>query len=331
MQKASFSMLWIDKEKLLKELKKLNPKKVGVQFPEGLKSKAMEIADLLDYEVYIYGGNTYGACDVADEEMSFCDCLVHFGHAEIPMKFVIPVIFMEVYDNIDLIPSLEKNLDFLEKKGKNIGLTTTVQHILELKNAERFLKNRGFNIYIGKGTRRIKYDGQILGCNFSVCKSIEDKVDYFLYIGTGYFHPLGITLNTKKKVVAIDPYTGKIVDMENEKTKLLKKRYAVIEKAKEAERFGVIVSTKKGQFRMKEALNIKKDLEKIGKKAYILITGEIYPEKFRGFNFDACVISACPRIAIDDQPRYEKPILTVTEVSLLKETGEYRFDEIGGI
>lgn len=324
-------MLQIDKEKLLEELRKLNPKKVGLQFPEGLKSKAIEIADMLDYEVFIYGGNTYGACDVADEELSFCDCLIHFGHAEIPLKFKIPVIFMEVFDDIDLVPSLKKNLDHLEKKGKNIGLTTTVQHIPQLKNAESFLKSSGFNVYIGKGTERIKYDGQVLGCNFSVCTNIEDKVDYFLYIGTGYFHPLGITLNTGKEVFLIDPYTKKIENLEHEKTKLLKKRYAVIEKAKDAEKFGLIVSTRKGQYRMKEALYIKKELENLGKKAYIFLTREISPEELRGFNMDAYVICACPRIAIDDQSRYEKPILTVSEVSLISQTKEYEFDVIGGI
>ncbi|MCK4309988.1 MAG: diphthamide biosynthesis enzyme Dph2 [Methanomicrobia archaeon] len=323
-------MLQIDREKLLKELRKLNPKKVGLQFPEGLKSQALEIADLLDYEVYIYGGNTYGACDVADEELRFCDCLVHFGHAEIPLKFAIPVLFVEVFDDIDLVPSLKKNLDYLEKKGKKIGLATTVQHIPQLKNAESFLRSSGFNVYIGEGTERIKYEGQVLGCNFSVCTSIEDKVNYFLYVGTGYFHPLGISLNTGKEVFLIDPYAKKIENLEHEKAKLLKKRYALIEKAKSAEKFGLIVSTRKGQFRMKEALCAKKEMEKLGKKAYIFLTREISPEKLRGFDLDAYVICACPRIAIDDQLRYDVPVLTVSEVSLMSRSREYEFDVIGG-
>jgi 2-(3-amino-3-carboxypropyl)histidine synthase len=324
-------MLRIDKKKLLRELEKLHPKKVGLQFPEGLKSRAADIADLLEYEIYVYGGSTYGACDVADEEMRFCDCLVHFGHAPIPLEFAVPVIFMEVFDDIDLIPSLRKNQEYLEKRGKNIGLATTVQHILELENVETFLKTHGFNVYRGKGSERVLYDGQVLGCNFSVCTSIEDEVDYFLYIGTGQFHPLGISLSTSKSVLALDPYTEQITDMRHEKMTLLKKRYALIEKARGAKKFGLVVSTKKGQFRMKEALEIKKKLHKMGKRAYLLLTREITPESLQGFNLDVYVICACPRIALDDQARYERPVLTLSEVTLMDTSAEYRIDEIGGM
>ncbi len=323
-------MLQIDKKKLLQKLEPLHPKKVGLQFPEGLKSRAAEIADLLEYDVYIYGGNTYGACDIADEEMGFCDCLVHFGHAEIPLETEIPVIFMEVFDDIDLIPALKKNIRYLREKGTNIGLATTVQHIPQLQEAENFLREKGFNVYREKGTSRVRYRGQVLGCNFSTCTSVENKVDYFLYVGTGYFHPLGIGLNTKKRVFLIDPYTQRIEDLEQKKTNLLKKRYAVIEKAKSAEKFGLIVSTRKGQFRMKEALEIKKQLKKENKRAYIFLTREITPESLEGFDIDAYVICACPRIAIDDQSRYKKPALTVREVSLINKSNEYTFDEIGG-
>ncbi|MEA1994013.1 MAG: diphthamide biosynthesis enzyme Dph2 [Euryarchaeota archaeon] len=324
-------MLRIDREKLLRELKKLNPEKVGLQFPEGLKSRAPEIADSLNYDTYLYGGNTYGACDVADKDMSFCDCLVHFGHAEMPLEFEIPVIFMEVFDDIDLIPSLRENLEYLQEKGRHIGLATTVQHIPQLKAAETFLKTNGFNVYRGKGTERVRYDAQVLGCNFSVCKNIEENVDYFLYLGTGTFHPLGIGLSTEKEVVVIDPYTKKLKNIEDEKIILLKKRYALIEKAKDAERYGLIISTRKGQFRIKEALSIKKRLEKLGKKAYIFLTREISPEKLEGFNMDAHIVCACPRIAIDDQARYKKPVLTVTEGRLIDTIEDYKFDEIGGI
>jgi diphthamide synthase subunit DPH2 len=39
-------------------------------------------------------------------------------------------------------------------------------------------------------------------------------------------------------------------------------------------------------------------------------------------------VAACPRIAIDDAPSFEKPVLTVTEVPLLFDDGPYQFDEI---
>jgi diphthamide synthase subunit DPH2 len=41
------------------------------------------------------------------------------------------------------------------------------------------------------------------------------------------------------------------------------------------------------------------------------------------------VVTACPRVAIDDYLKFETPVLTLTELDLaLTGQGEYTFDEI---
>ena len=61
--------------------------RVLLQFPEGLKQKALEYAVKIEKggdEVFISASPTFGACDLAiDEARSIkADKLIHFGHGE---------------------------------------------------------------------------------------------------------------------------------------------------------------------------------------------------------------------------------------------------------
>ena len=44
--------------------------------------------------------------------------------------------------------------------------------------------------YTYKGKQ--KYKAQILGCDTTAAEKIKDKVDAYLYIGTGKFHPIAL-------------------------------------------------------------------------------------------------------------------------------------------
>ncbi len=67
-------------------------KRVGLQFPEGLKEYAMDIASKIrsstDADVFILCDPTYGGCDLNDRvsaELEL-DTLVHFGHTRFEPK-----------------------------------------------------------------------------------------------------------------------------------------------------------------------------------------------------------------------------------------------------
>ncbi len=65
--------------------------------------------------------------------------------------------------------------------------------------------------------------------------------------GPGQFHPLGVQLATGARVVALDPYcrTVEVVSAD----RFLRRRFALIEVAKRAENFGIILTLKSGQQR----------------------------------------------------------------------------------
>ena len=257
--------------------------------------------------------------------------IIQFGHSEIPEltdKYNIPVEFCEYRSELDIIEIVEKSLNQLKK---NVGLVTTVQHVHQLSKLSKFLKEKGFNPIIGKGDSRIKYDGQILGCNFSSATSINDKLDSFLYIGSGNFHPLGVAIATNKNVIIADPYSQEIREINNLKEKILRQRYGAIEIAMNAETFGILIGLKKGQERVKLANYLKEIVEKKDKKAFLFALREFEPMYLSTFNVDIFVSTACPRIAIDDYLRYKKPLITPIELEIalgLKKWEDYKMDEI---
>lgn len=279
-----------------------------LQVPNGLKRKVLEIADEIG-DVLIDCESCYGGCDLAIQEAKLLDCdkIIHYGHSKF-MDSEILVEYKELREDYNPIPILEKNFEKI--KEERIGLISTLQFLDSLERAKKFLEDKGKIVKIGKGRF---YPGQILGCDIKSAKSIENNVDVFLFIGSGKFHPLGLALNTEKLVLFLDVEKNEIYDLEDLKEKFLKQKYASISLAKDAKRFGILVSVKPGQLNLELAKKIKKELEEKEKKAYILVFNEIKPEKLEGLELDCYINTACPRIAIENRTLFKKPILNPDE------------------
>ena len=323
----------VSSREILKTLRELNAKRVLIQTPEGLKKEAQALADFLEengIEAIISGDINYGACDPADREAKLlgCDALIHLGHSYMRLHLEVPTIFVPAFANVDVIPALERNLGEIGKLGRRIALVTTAQHINQLGRAREFLEKEGFDVLVGEGDSRVSWSGQVLGCNFAAAKVDAEGV---LFIGAGYFHPLGVAVATGKPTLAVNPYSGDAIWMDEEAERLIRKRWAQIAKAMDAQKFGVITSTKKGQLRLAEAKRVVELLREHGKYARLIAMNYINYRALEGFDFDAYVVVACPRVPIDDYENWRKPVLTPTEVEiLLGLRQDYAFDEILG-
>lgn len=319
---------------VLEKLREMNARRVLIQTPEGLKREAQALADFLEengIEAIISGDINYGACDPADTEAKRlgCDALIHLGHSYMTLHLEVPTIFVPAFAKVDVVPALEGNIAEIKKLGKRLALVTTAQHIHQLDRAKAFLEENGFEVLVGRGDSRVSWPGQVLGCNFSAAKTDADGV---LFIGAGYFHPIGVAMAVKKPTLAVNPYSGDAIWMDKEAERLIRKRWAQIAKAMDAKRFGVITSTKKGQLRLAEAKRIVELLRERGKYARLIAMNHISYPALEGFDFDAYVVVACPRVPIDDYENWRKPVLTPREVEILLGLREdYEFDEILGV
>ena len=76
----------LELDRITKEVKDKKAKVVGLQFPEGLKEYAVEVAKEIEEktgaEALIFCDPTYGGCDLKENQTKKAgvDVLVHFGH-----------------------------------------------------------------------------------------------------------------------------------------------------------------------------------------------------------------------------------------------------------
>lgn len=296
-------------------------RRVALQVPDGLKRQAAGISRELKqagFSVIISGDPCYGACDLAGDAAALADVLVHVGHA--PLGDHPDVIFLPYRMDFPA-DALEPAVPLLH--GKTIGLVTTVQHVHLVPEMTGFLNRRGITAIACPGGPRAPFAGQVLGCSYGAARAAN--APEVLYVGTGMFHPAGVALATGKRVIALDPYTGlaSVVDV----SRMVRRRFAVMEKARGAKCFGVLVASKEGQNRMALA----ERLCLLHDDTHIVLIREITPDALLNLGFDAYVNTACPRIAYDDQDRFPRPVLSPSEFEALvgaRDPGDIVMDEI---
>jgi len=327
MPKLTFDL---EEKKLMEEILKHGSKRVLIQLPEGLKQEGSRLAAVVEKAgavAIVSADPCYGACDLAtlDAESLDVDLIVHYGHSEMMKQERVQTLYIEARATISIKGAVKKAIRLLEDYT-SIGLTTTVQHVHMLNEARELLLKAGKTVAIGD-VGQSKYTGQVIGCDFSNAQSISKDVEAFLFLGGGRFHAIGVELTTGKPTIIADPYEKRAYSIHDEVLRLLKKRWASISKAKEAETFGVLIGLKTGQKKVRKALEMKERLEKNGKKATLLAVREITPSVLmQFFDIDAHVNTACPRISLDDTLSFRIPVLTFNETLVM--LGEKSWEEL---
>jgi len=286
--------------------------KTLLQIPDGLKTRALEIAKEIGNDVIISADACFGACDLKDREalQLKCDKIIHYGHSKF-LESEMPVEYREMKLDIDIIPLLDEAFEKLNQY-KSFGLVTTIQFINSIQQAKEYLESKGKTVEIKQ--EKDLSPGQILGCRVPTFDT-----ECILYIGSGRFHAAGIALKNKKPLFILDIEKNILADVEDLKNKFEKQSYAAIAVAKDKNSFGILVSTKKGQCHIDLAEEIKSKLKAKGKEAFILSMDEIKPEKLMGIKCDVWINTACPRIGIEDRTNFEKPILNPDEIQAIVE------------
>lgn len=319
-----------EEEKVKQQILKLKARTVLIQLPEGLKPEVPRILktiEKLGATAIVSADPCYGACDIATTEAEAlgADLIIHYGHSKLLKHERVPTLYVEARAVIEVTTAVEKALPLMQDR-RNIGLTTTIQHVQTLDTVREMLIHKGKTVVIGDAGR-LNYPGQVIGCDYSNARSVAKDVDAFLFVGGGRFHALGVAVSTSKPTIVADPYEKTAYAINEEAEKIIRQRWACIEEAKKAKSFAVLVGLKPGQKRLEEALNLKRKLEEHGKIAYIFAAREINPELIMEFpTIEAYVNTACPRISLDDASKFRKPVLTPNE--MLVAVGELSWEEL---
>jgi diphthamide biosynthesis enzyme Dph1/Dph2-like protein len=208
------------------------------------------------------------------------------------------------------------------KKGPlRFGVATTIQHLHKIRDVLGQLPG---SVLVG----------QVLGCRADAVRIQAPKVDAFLYVGTGEFHPIRIALEAEraakeavtraqggkngvvqaKPVFCYDPQAKKLFRLPQKRIDdHLKRVRGQLLRFYHANTVGLLVTTKPGQnagrissFSLEEKMGLpfefmkRPERKKDGKKYYLFATETLDHQRLEDFSFIDCWVNfACNRIADD--------------------------------
>lgn len=202
----------------------------------------------------------------------------------------------------DLLNDLLRYLEGVEK----IGITYVIQHEKNARQLKKFLE---------ENKKQAIICGKILGCDVANAKKYENEVEKFIYVGSGKFHPYNLKAQIGKDVLILDPISDAITKISDAQINLMKrKRYSRIAKASLAHTFGILVSLRTYQNNVEKAFQLKEKIESAGRKAFIFAGNDINDSNLLGFEVDAYINTACPRINEDE---FSKVMINADEVEFI--------------
>ncbi|XP_061734105.1 2-(3-amino-3-carboxypropyl)histidine synthase subunit 1 isoform X1 [Nerophis ophidion] len=294
--------------------------RVALQLPEGLQMFACAIADIIERftkaDTIVMGDVTYGACCVDDftARALGADFMVHYGHScLVPVDSTGGIKMLYVFVDIQM-----DNAHFLDTvkfnfaPGQSLALVSTIQFVAALQAVSAALKT-DYEVLVPQC--RPLSPGEILGCT---SPRLDRNVNAIIYLGDGRFHLESIMIaNPDIPAYRYDPYS-KVFSREyydHEAMRAL--RLEAIDKARSAQRWGLILGTLGRQGSPKVMDHLESKLQALGKRFTRVLLSEIFPSKLDLLpDVDAWVQIACPRLSIDWGSAFSKPLLSPYEAAV---------------
>ncbi|XP_061537567.1 2-(3-amino-3-carboxypropyl)histidine synthase subunit 1 [Phycodurus eques] len=299
--------------------------RVALQLPEGLLLFACVIADIIERfteaDTIVMGDVTYGACCLDDftSRALGADFMVHYGHSclvpidsttQIKMLYVFVDIQM---DNAHLLDTVKFNFP----PGQSLALVSTIQFVTALQAVSAALKPE-YDMVVPQC--RPLSPGEILGCT---SPRLDRNVNAIIYLGDGRFHLESIMIsNPDIPAYRYDPYSKVFSREYYDHVAMRALRLEAIDKARSAQRWGLILGTLGRQGNPKVLEHIESRLQSLGRRFSRVLLSEIFPSKLDLLpDVDAWVQIACPRLSIDWGSAFSKPLLSPYEAAVaLQET-----------
>ncbi|HZB80667.1 MAG TPA: diphthamide biosynthesis enzyme Dph2 [Nitrososphaera sp.] len=321
--KATGMTIRIDEKSVFEVIERRKPRSVALNGPEALIPKLQDVADhiaeVFGIQVYIIGDTCWGSCDLNTHaaDMLSADILFNIGHTIAIDTFGQKVVMIGAFDDISFDIIANKCARDLIAKYKTVSLVTDSQHLHQIDRVKRIFEDHGYNVIIGRGKGQLR-DGQVFGCEFYPAYNVQKQVDAYIFLGQSMFHSASVAMSTEKPTFMLDPYFEEYNEVSEFAQTMQKKAILSIYKALDAEKLGIIIGLKEGQFAHLRAIELKKEFEKFGKKVQMIALTEITQERIQIFKgIDAFVQVACPRLGTDNH--FNKPMLSVPQaLSLLK-------------
>ncbi|KAL9231926.1 hypothetical protein vseg_007084 [Gypsophila vaccaria] len=162
-------------------------------------------------------------------------------------------------------------------------------------------------------------------------RKVKDYLLFWIGSDNPAFANVALTFNDCE-IVRYDATEKCLTTDVSQTTRILKRRYYLVEKAKDANVVGIVVGTLGVAGYLHMIQQIKDLVTKAGKKAYMLVVGRPNPAKLANFpECDVFVYVSCPQTALFDSKEFLAPVITPFEAMLAFKrgsswTGEYTME-----
>jgi len=187
---------------------------------------------------------------------------------------------------------------FIEAKRKDLKLDVTslknlpkklaVFYSIQYKTLAEEIKQE-----LEKQGKKVTISSQILGCK------VPKTNNPVLLVGSGRFHALQIIYYNKVKVYVFEDNNISKIGQE-EIDNFQKRKKAQLTNFYNAEKIGIFISTKSGQEKLIQALEIKNKLKEKNKTPILYIGDLLNESELENFDADVIVNTACPGLALDN-------------------------------
>jgi len=177
-----------------------------------------------------------------------------------------------------------KILEISKKLPKNLAIVYSIQYKDIADEIKKILSKK----------HKITQFIQILGCSKP---KFPKETKSILLISSGRFH--AISLASKNKIPVYILESNKLKKISKEQIDSMKrKNKASYVKFLNAQKIGILISTKPGQENFKKAIILKNKLK--NKDSYLFISNEINSREFENFpEIQSWINTACPRLDFD--------------------------------
>nr|XP_009790015.1 PREDICTED: diphthamide biosynthesis protein 2 isoform X2 [Nicotiana sylvestris] len=309
--------------------------------------------DAKDVRLYVMADTTYGNCCVDEVGASHVntDCVIHYGHTCFSPTSTLPAFFVLGKASLNVPLCAQKLCEYTIKAGKPILVLYGLEYahaITEIKASvgtqscfkvefcyadtmspvitpsETFCSMNG-QPKLSDGqcansctTEENNAPYRIGGLTWSlpVGHRIEDYLLFYVGSDDSAFANISMTYNTCE-IVRYDATEDLLVNDFSQQKRILKRRYFLIEKAKDASIIGILVGTL-GVAGYLHMIHQMKDLiTRAGKKAYTFVMGRPNPAKLANFpECDVFIYVSCAQTALLDSKEFLAPVITPFEAMI---------------
>ncbi|EYU30525.1 hypothetical protein MIMGU_mgv1a005439mg [Erythranthe guttata] len=332
--------------------------RVALQFPDELLKDSMRVVKALRKEInssavklYVMADTTYGSCCVDEVGAAHvnAECVVHYGHTCLSPTSKLPALFIFEKASISTSNCALKLLDYGMTSDKPILVLFGLEYAHAIPEIK---KNLAYSVSTIVGSASMSsllfadvicsfispsetcqpasQVGPVDSQNYSIGgltwrlpegRKMEDYSLFWIGSDNPAFSNVVLTFNSCE-IVRYDAAEDCLMTDVSQQKKILRRRYYLVEKAKDANMIGILVGTLGAAGYLHMIHQMRDLITKAGKKSYTFVMGRPNPAKLANFpECDVFINVSCPQTALFDSKEFLAPIITPFEAMLALERG----------